>query len=46
VVSCILLATGVHYEIVPIGHPITENEIDGFVRALDEEDWFSELATS
>jgi len=45
-VVSILLATGVHYEIVPIGHPITENEINGFVRALDEEDWFSELATS
>jgi len=45
-VVSILLATGVTYEIVPVGSPITEHEIARFVRELDQGDWFSELAAT
>ncbi len=50
-VVSILLATGVGYEIVGAGSPgtsdpITEDEIAAFARALDQGDWFEELAAS
>ena len=45
-VGSIWLATGVAYAIVPTAGPITEDEIEAFARALDEDDWFSELAAT
>ena len=45
-VVSILLATGVDYEILSATGPITEDEIESFARALDEDGWFSELAAS
>lgn len=45
-VVSILLATGVRYEILTTAGPITEREISSFSKALDEDGWFSELATS
>jgi predicted RNA-binding Zn-ribbon protein involved in translation (DUF1610 family) len=44
-VVSVLLATGVTYEIVATASPITEDEIDDFVTALDGEDWFREVAS-
>ncbi|MFQ5948605.1 MAG: hypothetical protein ACE5KX_07080 [Acidimicrobiia bacterium] len=35
----VLLATGVIYEVVPDGSPITEDEIREFAQALDRDDW-------
>jgi len=45
-VVSILLATGVNYEIISATGPITEEEIEHFSRALDEDGWFSEIAAS
>jgi hypothetical protein len=44
-VVSILLATGVEYQIISALGPITEDEIVAFAQALDEDGWFSELAT-
>jgi hypothetical protein len=44
-VVSVLLATGVAYEIVATASPITEDEISIFVSALDDEDWFREVAS-
>lgn len=38
-VVSVLLATGVIYEVVPDGSPITEDEIREFAQALDRDDW-------
>lgn len=38
-VVSILLATGVAYQVVDDGNPITEAEIDHFAASLDREDW-------
>jgi hypothetical protein len=45
-VVSILLATGVEYQIISEFGPITEDEISGFANALDNSDWFSELAAN
>jgi len=45
-VVSILLATGVDCEIVADESPITEREIERFVRELNQGDWFSELAAT
>jgi len=37
------LATGVNYEIILAASPITEDEISGFAKLLDDDDWFSRL---
>jgi hypothetical protein len=42
-VVSILLATGVNYEIILAASPITEDEISGFTKLLDDDDWFSRL---
>lgn len=44
-VVSILLATGVRYEIMDASGPITDDEIETFARALDREDWFSQITT-
>lgn len=44
-VVSILLATGVSYEVVSTGGPITEDEIASFASALDDEGWFAELVS-
>lgn len=45
-VVSILLATGVMYEITLAAPPITIAEVQGFVSALNEDDWFSQLTAS
>lgn len=45
-VVSILLATGVAHAVVPTTGPITEDEIEAFAQALDEDGWFSELAAT
>jgi len=42
-VVSILLATGVEYEIIDPGGPITEEEIAAFATSLDREDWYSQI---
>lgn len=44
-VVTILLAAGVVYDVVATEAAITENEIDSFRDALDQDDWFSELTS-
>ena len=44
-VVSVLLATGVAYEIVATASPITEKEIDEFADALNDGDWFREVAS-
>ncbi|HEX9856690.1 MAG TPA: hypothetical protein VGC47_15370 [Acidimicrobiia bacterium] len=45
-VVSILLATGVEYEIIAEVGPITEDEIEAFAQALDEDGWYSEIAAN
>ena len=46
-VVSILLATGVTFEFVtPDTETITEDEIEEFVRSLDDDGWFSEITAS
>lgn len=42
-VVSILLATGVRYEVLAATRPISEAEIAAFTRALDGDDWYSDL---
>jgi hypothetical protein len=42
-VVSILLATGVVYDVVDEGFPITEDEIEEFRRLIDRDDWYSHL---
>ena len=42
----VLLAAGVTYEVVSAAGPISDNEIEDFRRALDSDDWMSELLSS
>ena len=42
-VVSILLATGVAYEVVDDGGPITEVEIRGFIDALDSGEWADQI---
>ncbi|MFQ5554569.1 MAG: hypothetical protein ACE5GC_04265 [Acidimicrobiia bacterium] len=44
-VVSILLATGVTYEVVSTAGPITEQEIEVFAGALDQDGWFAELVS-
>jgi predicted RNA-binding Zn-ribbon protein involved in translation (DUF1610 family) len=44
-VVSVLLATGVTYEIVATASPISEQEITEFASALNDEDWFKEVAS-
>ena len=44
-VVSVLLATGVSYEIVATASPISEQEITEFATALNDEDWFKEVAS-
>jgi len=43
-VVSILLATGVAYEVVDDGGPITESEIRRFMHSLDSGEWVDRLA--
>jgi hypothetical protein len=45
-VVTILLAAGVSYEIVDSVSPLSDKEIDEFVRALDSDDWAEELLSN
>ncbi len=45
-VVSVLLATGVPYEVtLAAPGPITEGELDRFVRLLETDDWFNRLVT-
>lgn len=44
-VVSILLATGVEYEIVDDTGPITEDEIDAFAAALEQDGWYTQITS-